>query len=52
MRKTLVGSLARMPKGVIVPMVSSPVLGFAAGTRRAMKTSAQFDSHPDNDDRR
>ncbi|QDM40285.1 MULTISPECIES: AtpZ/AtpI family protein [Bacteria] len=36
------------PWGMIVMLV----LGFAAGTRRAMKTSAQFDSHPDNDDRR
>ena len=27
------------------------VLGFAAGTRRAMKTSAQFDNDPTNDPR-
>lgn len=33
------------PWGMIVMLV----LGFAAGTRRAMKTSAEFDSHPGND---
>ncbi|WP_168694285.1 AtpZ/AtpI family protein [Sphingomonas flavalba] len=32
-------------------MVVMLVLGFAAGTRRAMKTSAQFDASPDNDER-
>ncbi len=30
-------------------MIVMLVLGFAAGTRRAMKTSAQFDASPDND---
>lgn len=33
------------PFGMIVFLL----LGFAAGTRRAMKTSAQFDSEPQND---
>lgn len=33
------------PWGMIVFLL----LGFAAGTRRAMKTSQQFDTHPDND---
>lgn len=30
-------------------MIGLLLLGFAAGTRRAMKTSAQFDSDPTND---
>lgn len=30
-------------------MIVMLVLGFAAGTRRAMKTSAQFDAAPDED---
>ena len=30
-------------------MIVLLLLGFAAGTRRAMKTSAQFDSDPAND---
>ena len=30
-------------------MIVLLVLGFAAGTRRAMKTSAQFDTDPAND---
>ncbi|MFM2410427.1 MAG: hypothetical protein RL481_1255 [Pseudomonadota bacterium] len=30
-------------------MIALLVLGFAAGTRRAMQTSAQFDATPDND---
>ncbi|WP_338468073.1 AtpZ/AtpI family protein [Novosphingobium sp. ZN18A2] len=33
------------PWGLIVFLV----LGFAAGIRRAMKTSAEFDTDPDND---
>ena len=36
---------ASFPWGLIVLML----LGFAAGTRRAMKTSSQFDTHPGND---
>lgn len=31
-------------------MIVFLVLGFAAGTRRAMQTSAQFDADPKNDD--
>jgi ATP synthase protein I len=31
-------------------MIVMLVLGFAAGTRRAMQTSAQFDADPKNDD--
>jgi len=30
-------------------MIGLLLLGFAAGTRRAMKTSAQFDAEPGND---
>lgn len=30
-------------------MIAMLVLGFAAGTRRALQTSATFDSDPDND---
>lgn len=37
--------LGTAPWGMIVMLV----LGFAAGTRRAMKTSAQFDTDPSND---
>ena len=37
--------LGTSPFGMIVLLL----LGFAAGTRRAMKTSAQFDSEPAND---
>ncbi|MXO73894.1 F0F1 ATP synthase assembly protein I [Altererythrobacter aerius] len=37
--------LGTAPWGMIVFLV----LGFAAGVRRAMKTSAQFDSDPRND---
>ncbi|MXO61938.1 AtpZ/AtpI family protein [Qipengyuania oceanensis] len=37
--------LGTAPWGMIVFLV----LGFAAGVRRAMKTSAQFDSDPSND---
>ncbi len=37
--------LGTRPWGMIVMLV----LGFAAGTRRAMQTSAQFDSDPGND---
>lgn len=33
------------PWGMIVMLV----LGFAAGTRRALQTSAEFDTSPDND---
>ena len=33
-------------------MIVLLVLGFAAGTRRAMKTSAQFDSDPDTGNRK
>jgi ATP synthase protein I len=36
--------LGTSPWGMIVFLV----LGFAAGVRRAMKTSSQFDSHPDD----
>jgi ATP synthase protein I len=32
-------------------MIVMLVLGFAAGTRRAMQTSAQFDADPKNDDK-
>lgn len=32
-------------------MIVLLLLGFAAGTRRAMKTSAQFDATPDNDNK-
>jgi ATP synthase protein I len=31
-------------------MIVLLLLGFAAGTRRAMKTSAQFDAEPSNDE--
>lgn len=31
-------------------MIIMLILGFAAGTRRAMQTSAQFDADPKNDD--
>ena len=37
--------LGTRPWGMIVMLV----LGFAAGTRRAMQTSSQFDSDPGND---
>lgn len=37
--------LGTAPWGMIVMLV----LGFAAGTRRAMQTSVQFDTSPDND---
>ncbi len=33
-------------------MIVLLILGFAAGTRRAMKTSAQFDSDPDTGNRK
>ena len=36
----------KTPWGLIVMLV----LGFAAGTRRAMQTSRDFDSDPDNDE--
>ncbi len=36
----------KTPWGLIVLLL----LGFAAGTRRAMQTSAQFDTDPGNDD--
>lgn len=32
-------------------MIVLLILGFAAGTRRAMQTSAQFDADPNNDDK-
>jgi ATP synthase protein I len=32
-------------------MIVMLVLGFAAGTKRAMQTSAQFDADPKNDDK-
>jgi ATP synthase protein I len=32
-------------------MIVMLVLGFAAGTRRAMQTSVQFDADPKNDDK-
>ena len=32
-------------------MIVFLLLGFAAGTRRAMKTSAQFDADPSNDNK-
>ncbi len=38
-------NLGTKPWGMIVMLV----LGFAAGTRRAMQTSAQFDTDPGND---
>lgn len=40
--------LGTAPWGMIVLLV----LGFAAGTRRAMQTSAQFDADPDNDEKK
>ena len=39
-------ALGTRPWGMIVMLV----LGFAAGTRRAMQTSRDFDTDPDNDD--
>jgi len=37
---------SKVPWGLIVMLL----LGFAAGTRRAMQTSAQFDTDPGNDE--
>lgn len=38
-----------LPRFAPAAMIAFLVLGFIAGVRRAMQTSAQFDTDPDND---